>query len=188
MPRAASPLTRARGRVPFGAGHGAGARQTRRAADAGGVADAGPAAGDDASSVREGLERVERLLGEGARCVRLCAADPTLVALLARAWPRASGRSGGRSCSSPPRSRRPRRWRGTWRSSWAPARWPTPPPAWIRGRAAARDAAAGDRDLPYADLSPDRRVIMRRLAVLFRLSQASPATCWSCRRRPTRGG
>ncbi|HEY3358357.1 MAG TPA: transcription-repair coupling factor [Polyangia bacterium] len=121
-----------------------------------------------AEPVRAGLARIEAALAEGARCARVTAADPALVALVAARL--AAGRPAG-----------------------------TRPLLCITADEEAAQALARDltfflgtgapegEDLPlapprvmflpavetspYADLSPDRRAIMQRLAVLFRLSQ-----------------
>jgi transcription-repair coupling factor (superfamily II helicase) len=129
--------------------------------------------------VREGLEHLERLVGEGTRGVRLWAADPTLVALAA-----------ARLAAGLPRKRRPLLcltaeepqaealvrdlafFLGPTRG--AEEHGPDGAPAGVVDPAAAPPRVMllpAVETSPYADLSPDRRVVMRRLAVLFRLSQ-----------------
>ncbi|MBI5481358.1 MAG: transcription-repair coupling factor [Deltaproteobacteria bacterium] len=134
---------------------------------------------DDVTPVREGLARLERLLAEGQRCVRLCAADPTLVALLAARL--AAGLGPGRRpllclTAEEPQAEALARdlafFLGPGPGGGAGA-------GGARGDAATEHPAAPPRVMllpavetsPYADLSPDRRAVMRRLAVLFRLSQ-----------------
>jgi transcription-repair coupling factor (superfamily II helicase) len=130
------------------------------------------AAGDDVAPVREGLERLERLLAEGQRCVRLCAADPTLVALAT-----------ARLAASLGPARRPLL---CLTAEEPQAEALARDLAFFLGTGPVTDPATGMdpaaapprvmllpavETSPYADLSPDRRAVMRRLAVLFRLSQ-----------------
>jgi transcription-repair coupling factor (superfamily II helicase) len=150
--------------TPAATGHGD--------ADAGTVPDGGPAPGGEITLVRDGLADLERLLADGARCVRLCTADPTLVALCAARL--AAGLAAARRpllclVAEEPQAEALARDLAFFVGS-GPA---------TETATSVDPAAAPPRVMllpavetsPYADLSPDRRVVMRRLAVLFRLSQ-----------------
>jgi transcription-repair coupling factor (superfamily II helicase) len=144
-----------------------------------------------AASVRAGIARVEAALAAGARCARVTAADPALVALVAARL--AAGLPHGvrplccvtvDEAAAQTLARDLTFFVGTGAPEGEDL--PVAPPRVMHLPAVETS--------PYADLSPDRRAIMQRLAVLFRLSQGfagdvlvMSAAAWARRVVPREG-